>query len=555
MRQDDPCDILPAAFRPFLRAAAMIAATLLCFGPIGAQDDAPASSVAADLSFPMPAARAVADAPTFRTGDRIVMTHYFYWYRWPEEHMQHLRLNEPEPEKVSYESARWHMKQFRDMIAAGIDVALPVYWGCVDHYDRPGVAFSVRGLPPLVEALDRLADTGEPVPRIGLFYDTTTLMNNVRGAEPAGARADLRTAAGRDVFYRTVRDFFCQVPPRHWACIDNQPVVVLYSAGFAAGWNQGAFDELAGRFEKDFRSAPPFVIRDTSWGSIRTDACTTWGAALHGPRLGEGTVQIGAGYDDSPVPDRTTPIREREEGRFYAKSWQTALAAKRDLVLIETWNEHHEGTSICETREHGRKYIDLTAKYAGLFKKRAVEEGEIVLRYPEPRPRPDRTWGKSAEGSDAVEFIPGGTEAREGGCGIRPARCSDGPFEMRGKAQDAVIASRGAHPGKVTYLYFQVSDFFAFDTTGDFELELKYRDTGKGVIFLEYDSRQPWGTLDGAYTHARRVARYGTGEWRTTRIKLPAARFANRQNSGADFRLCVFDTNLEVQRITLRRLR
>ena len=469
MRIEKSYAFLRKRFVLILAAAVVITAPFLSNPSALAQDEA-ADAV---LPYPLPSAEEVSAAPTFRRGERIVMAHYFYWYRWPNEHMQHLFLHEPEPEKVSYLSADWHAKQMRDMIAAGIDVALPVYWGCVDSYEKPGTAFSVLGLPPLVKALDRLARSGEPVPRIGLFYDTTTLLNNVRGAKPSGARADLRTEAGRDVFYRTIRDFFCQVPPRHWARIDGRPVVVLYAAGFAAGWNQAAFDGLALRFAEDFRSAPPFVIRDTSWGSMRTDASTTWGAALHGPRLGEGTVQIGAGYDDSPVPGRKTPIREREEGRFYEKSWRTALAAKRNIVLIETWNEHHEGTSICETAEHGRKYIELTARYADLFRKRGAVEEEIVLEYPEPRPRPDRSWGESAAGKDAVEYhAPAGESAESGSGGIRPVTCSDGPFVLQGDREKRVVVSLGADLGKVTYLYFQVSDFFAFDQTGDFELEL-----------------------------------------------------------------------------------
>ncbi len=41
-----------------------------------------------------------------------------------------------------------------------------------------------------------------------------------------------------------------------------------------------------------------------------------------------------------------------------------------NIVMIETWNELHEGTDICETREYGRQYIDMTAKYSVMFKER-----------------------------------------------------------------------------------------------------------------------------------------------------------------------------------------
>ena len=37
-------------------------------------------------------------------------------------------------------------------------------------------------------------------------------------------------------------------------------------------------------------------------------------------------------------------------------------------MILETWNEFHEGTNIAESREHGRQYIELTRKYVDLFK-------------------------------------------------------------------------------------------------------------------------------------------------------------------------------------------
>jgi len=37
--------------------------------------------------------------------------------------------------------------------------------------------------------------------------------------------------------------------------------------------------------------------------------------------------------------------------------------------MIETWSEFHEGTEICETKEYGRQYIELTRKYSDMFKK------------------------------------------------------------------------------------------------------------------------------------------------------------------------------------------
>jgi hypothetical protein len=82
-----------------------------------------------------------------------------------------------------------------------------------------------------------LAAAGQKPPKIGLFYDTSTLQHN-----RAGYHADLTTDLGRAWFYATIRDFFALIPPRHWAMIDGRPLVFLYAAGFAAKHDQSCID-------------------------------------------------------------------------------------------------------------------------------------------------------------------------------------------------------------------------------------------------------------------------------------------------------------------------
>ena len=210
----------------------------------------PTSIVLASLSLPclLAAARAQDPEPT-------VATHYFYWYAWPDEHFPVARPDGSRteghfhhfvrPEAVDHRDPDWHRGEFRDMAAAGIDVALPVYWGFAGAETRPGVRFSDRGLPVMVAALDAMAAAGEPTVRLGMFYDTSTLLGSVRGETGEGAgRADLTTEAGRALFVDTVLRFFRAVPERHRALHRERPLVVLYSAGFAERWNEGLGDAL-----------------------------------------------------------------------------------------------------------------------------------------------------------------------------------------------------------------------------------------------------------------------------------------------------------------------
>jgi hypothetical protein len=116
-----------------------------------------------------------------------------------------------------------------------------------------------------------------------------------------------------------------------------------------------------------------------------------------------------------------------------------------------------------------------------------------------------------------------------------------------------VLLARAAAPGRSSYVYFQVSDHFAFDVDADFELELEFLDQGLGDLALEYDSRDPSGVLHGAYTRAAPIRRADTGAWRKASVALPGARFSNAENGGADLRLCVGERELALRSLRIRR--
>lgn len=468
----------------------------------------------------------------------VVATHYFYWYRWPDEHfdphddprIEGHRHHFPEPEKVSYLDPAWHRAQFRAMATCGIDVALPVYWGAPGAYDRRGLRFARAGLGPMVEALDTLAARGEPRVRLGLFYDTSTLANDVRGVPPRGGRADLCSEAGKALFCRTIVDFFATIPPRHWARMRGRPLVVLYVSAFAARWDETLGGALRAAFAKRFAGERPFLVADASWGEIGQDATTSWGAALFWPRVYGEVVQIGPGYDDTPVPGRRTPIRDREDGAFYRLSWHAALRARPALVLIETWNEMHEGTEICETRETGTRYLDLTREYVRRLRAGEPPPPDPELRHATPRGRPDRGWGAGAAGRPEVVATFAGDETR--GVGLRPMPWEDGRFSITGGRLVPQIP-----PERPGYVYFRVSDHWRYDTTEDLEACVVTEGTGR--IDLQYDARGRPGPMLGAYAAAPATGSRREGRLTETRFLLRDAMLANRQNGGADLRLVV----------------
>jgi hypothetical protein len=130
--------------------------------------------------------------------------------------------------------------------------------------------------------------------------------------------------------------------------------------------------------------------------------------------------------------------------------------------------------------------------------------------------------------------------------GLREVTCADGTFRIDG----GVLQPLQAPAGMGSYLYFQVSDHFAFDSEGDYELTLHRTPTPLGVQFDSWDAA---ATLAGAYTDCRPAVTKTDGDLVVETWRLEHARFANRQNGGADFRL-VLHGQAAIRELSLRRL-
>ncbi|MGD9496344.1 MAG: DUF5010 domain-containing protein [Armatimonadota bacterium] len=463
------------------------------------------------------AAEDLAAVESFPADARIIGTYLFYWYDvYSGAHVTYADggdacTTHPSTwDDYSHLSPRWWRQQLTDIVAAGIDFAAPVYWGYPEAYD----SWSFAGLPPLVEACDALRAAGEPCPKIALFYDTSTLRHNA-----TDRHIDLSTADGKAWFYCSIRDFFSLIPPRHWAAIEGRPIVLLYSPSFAAAQDPALFPYVRERFRHDF-GVEPWIIKQSGWQGEADSTCE-WGGAL-GLRLA-GCAALGPGYDHSAVRGRQPLVVPREDGAFYAANWEKLLRLSPErrphLVMVETWNEFHEGTDVAESREYGRQYIELTREYANRF-----HRGE---RLPPSGPYAGAqavTWS-AAQGDD--------------GSGLRIRAGGDGLFthtELAGKP--CVQSAPSEHAGR--YLYFDVHESFAFDIDPTpMRVVVQYCDVGCDSFGLEYDSHDPAGSVrDGAFKPAGRVQIAGSGTWRSISFDLADARFADRSN-GADLRLAV----------------
>ncbi len=326
---------------------------------------------------------ASAGASSFRSDERIVGTYYFYWYDYDANlhiycgEKDSLTHHPPDIRSFSFRNVAWHRRELTDMMQAGIDFLLPVYWG-----DRSNIPWAIDGLDRLVQAELELVAEGLLPPKIGMFYDTTALMVEYHLSGHPGDKPNLSTEEGKKLFYAMIRDFYRHVPPELWARIDGRAIVWLYSSGWVKAYDQTLVDYVRRRFAEDFNSEV-FIVRERSW-NLRTEMEYGWGAAL-GPILRD-VAAIGPGFDNLGAVNcygQSPLFRDRLGGFAYRDDWERALRSGSNIVVIETWNELHEGTGICETVELGRQYIDLTAKYSKIFKEgswnRSLKEMDSLI--------------------------------------------------------------------------------------------------------------------------------------------------------------------------------
>ncbi|GAB4560159.1 MAG: hypothetical protein Kow0047_06620 [Anaerolineae bacterium] len=443
-------------------------------------------------------------SPGWTAGDKIVAAYYFYWY----DIYTNLHFIDPDGSDAltdhppdaywndySYTLVSWHRRELLDMMAAQIDVVLPVYWG-----DDTDLFYSIPGLQNLVLAEQELISEGYTPPRIGMFYDTTALRVQNGDVPP-----DITTPAGKALFYGMMADFFDVVPQELWATIDGRPIVFLYLARFVSAYHQSTFDYVNQHFQADFGTTP-YIVRELSWEGVETDGVYPWGVALMGPAAIGHVGSVGPGYDESAVYGLPDPqFRDRECGQFYEEGWDAILSSAATLVSIETWNEFHEGTDIAASREYSRTYITLTAQNV-------------------------QRWKASDYSGVPLVWMDLGRYTYMGG--LRPAfNYPDGAWLV------TLLAGReAAYPDHTTdpasyYIYLDVHDAFAHAAPTEVWVTVEYFDGGNDQWWLEYDA------TTNPYRATSPVQLHNTGQWKRHTFHLTDAYFGGRQNGGADLRL------------------
>lgn len=306
---------------------------------------------------------------------KTVATYYFYWYQGdPRKSAPFAHVREADGESAltdhpikspgmwfSYDRVEWHKEELSDMKKAGIDVVLPVYWG--DGVNSAG--FARKGLDCMVEALRELKREGRPYPMVGMFFDTTAMFSAY------GSKPDLRDEEVKRTFYGMIKEFFQRVPEEFRAQVEmgderaGRPCVVidLYTPSWFSGFDESFVKYVNESFAKDF-NANILWFGDEAYAQFKClDGYASYGAGLGAKFNDTGIVKIatvGAGYDDSAVPGRNTPIRSRQGTNTYKSDWASMLPNNPHWVIVDGWNEFHEGSELCASRQYGRAFIEET---------------------------------------------------------------------------------------------------------------------------------------------------------------------------------------------------
>lgn len=69
-----------------------------------------------------------------------------------------------------------------------------------------------------------------------------------------------------------------------------------------------------------------------------------------------------------------------ENGELYEYKWQSAIKNKSPMVVIPTWDDWGEGTTIEPSLDYGVTYLELTKKYAAQYK--GIESHNVSLELP-----------------------------------------------------------------------------------------------------------------------------------------------------------------------------
>lgn len=299
--------------------------------------------------------------------DRLVLAHWYPWWdpvAWADPQLldQPLRL-------YSTDSAADVARNMQDVAAAGIDAVI-VSWQGSDV----GGGWNLRRLRYVLDAAQQAG--------VRVTVHLETLAANRVGREGASPDPDVLTA-----WIVELVDTLATHPA--WLKVDGRPVIFAYVWDFAGN---PTWETVRERLRAGGRT-PLLMADSTNPASLLVaDGLSTYsgtlfapdvrtlmretvsatrlyhllGASWGPPRIAVATVM--PGYDETRLVGRPGRAVSRENGAFYDRQWQAALASGTDWVVISTWNEWAENTHVEAGQRFGELYVWRTRFWSAALK-------------------------------------------------------------------------------------------------------------------------------------------------------------------------------------------
>src|SRR5579883_2708159 len=74
------------------------------------------------------------------------------------------------------------------------------------------------------------------------------------------------------------------------------------------------------------------------------------------------------GYDDTRLGRANGFAVDRQNGAYYSRVWQGAIATQPSIISITSWNEWMEGSQIEPSQKYGNLYVQLTRQFSDQYK-------------------------------------------------------------------------------------------------------------------------------------------------------------------------------------------
>ncbi|MHB1162140.1 MAG: endo-1,3-alpha-glucanase family glycosylhydrolase [Chloroflexota bacterium] len=289
------------------------------------------------------------------SADTPVLAFYYPWYN-PENFHRGAMWDVPVNPYQS-DSRSTIERQVREARGAGVTGFISSWMGKGNRTDK-----NLATLLEVSKGTDFAStiyfETGQPgLSSQGEIVDALRYVMATHGSHPNWAQVGGRpaiffwnpSAAGGVDFWRGVR---AQVDPSgqwHWNVETDRPDswlevfdgIHLFSA---ASWTSDATATY-----KNLRSKVEAV-------GARTGQPKVW------------TAGVAPGWDNSRQGNPTQVVVGRDNGSYYSRRWESAIASEPGAITITSWNEWGEGTAIEPGSSYGNLYLDITRTHSGAYR-------------------------------------------------------------------------------------------------------------------------------------------------------------------------------------------